>query len=172
MASYLLITSPGWRVSTALNFRRRGWQMRRAPDKHARFRPALALLLAPMLMFVSCIDAEHLYMRYTYQQNPEARPTGEMRTVQAASASAFVDSIGVASHFGAGYSSTPYRKQTAMLIQALINSGIRHVRDGGTYHDGDYKTMAAAGIRIDFLTDPKVAIIPTTDYWCNKYGYK
>lgn len=146
--------------------------MRRAPNKHAQFRPALVLLLAPVLLFVSCIDAEHLYMRYTYQQNPESQPTGEMRTVQAASAAAFIDSIGVASHFGGGYSSTPYRKQTAELIQVLVNSGIRHIRDGGTYHNDDYKKMAAAGVRITFVTDPKVAIIPTSEYWCNKNGYK
>ncbi|WP_216841159.1 hypothetical protein [Acidobacterium sp. S8] len=101
-----------------------------------------------------------------------SQPTGGIKTVQAASTAQFIDSIGVGSHFGAGYSSTPYRKQTAQLIQLLINSGIRHIRDGGTYHDGDYRTMASAGIHVTFVTDPKVAIIPTPDYWCNKNGYK
>ncbi len=110
--------------------------------------------------------------RSTYQSDPTSQPHGEMRAVQASSTKAFLDSIGVATHFGGGYSNTPYRRQTSALIDLLVQSGISHIRDGGTYHNNDYLKIAAAGIRINLVVDPKIAIIPTRDYWCDKYGNK
>ena len=47
----------------------------------------------------------------------------------AASADQFVDSIGVDTHFNYGQSS--YRTSYAAIRAALVNSGIRHVQDGG-----------------------------------------
>jgi hypothetical protein len=124
------------------------------------------------LLLVTLSQADGQRLRSTYQLDPASQPHGEMRAVQASSTKAFLDSIGVATHFGGGYSNTPYRRQTSALIEILVQSGIRHIRDGGTYHDDDYRKMAAAGIRINLVLDPKIAIIPTPEYWCDKYGNK
>jgi hypothetical protein len=132
--------------------------------------PRRWLLLCLLLVTLSQAHGQRL--RSTYQLNPASQPHGEMRAVQASSAKSFLDSIGVATHFGGGYSNTPYRRRTSALIDLLVQSGIRHIRDGGTYHNDDYQKMAAAGIRINLVVDPKIAIIPTPGYWCDKYGNK
>ncbi len=41
----------------------------------------------------------------------------------------FVDSIGVDTHFN--YPGTPYTEQNSAVVEALLNSGIKHIRDGG-----------------------------------------
>jgi hypothetical protein len=132
--------------------------------------PRSSTSLCLLLLALSHVHGQRL--RSTYQTDPASQPHGEIRAVQASSTKAFLDSIGVATHFGGGYSNTPYRQKTSALIDALVQSGIRHIRDGGTYHNDDYRKMAAAGVRINLVLDPKIAIIPTRDYWCDKYGNK
>ena len=55
--------------------------------------------------------------------------TSTLSTVVPSRADAFVDSVGVDTHFNYGQSS--YRSSFAAIRDALINSGIRHIRDGG-----------------------------------------
>jgi hypothetical protein len=60
-----------------------------------------------------------------------------------ASADAFVGAIGVDSHFN--YRDTPYVLNWPVLRDELIDSGIRHIRDGGNPESEYVKRLAALG---------------------------
>ncbi len=70
---------------------------------------------------------------------------------QARSADAFVDSIGVCTHWG--YGDTPYGFAYDKVKQKLAESGIRHIRDG--YH-AHLAELGKLGIRTAYATDPDV----------------
>jgi hypothetical protein len=68
------------------------------------------------------------------------------------SAASFVDSIGVAVHFG--YTKSPYYRQWKQVCTALIASGIKHFRDGlNLSYDSRYSYLAKHGIGMDVVTD-------------------
>ena len=70
---------------------------------------------------------------------------------QARSADAFVDSIGVCSHWG--YGDTPYGFAYDKVKQKLAETGIRHVRDGFSDRIPD---LAKLGIRTTVALDPEL----------------
>jgi len=77
------------------------------------------------------------------QTEPGASAAGEKAT----EADAFVDTIGVNTHFD--YHGTPYVTEWPVISQALIKSGIRHIRDGSpSYYEYGSRlaTLGAAGI--------------------------
>jgi hypothetical protein len=79
--------------------------------------------------------------------------------VQATSADAFVDSVGVDTH----WTFPAYTAHFTDLITMLINSGIRHIRDGGV--PSAMNVLAAHGIHETMVIDPTHGIIPNSNYW-------
>jgi hypothetical protein len=80
--------------------------------------------------------------------------------VQATSADAFVDSVGVDTHWGfPAYGGSNYNS----LMTLLINSGIRHIRDGGI--PGAMNVLVGHGIHETMVIDPTHGIIPNGNYW-------
>lgn len=71
------------------------------------------------------------------------------RTEQAQSADRFVDSIGVCTHWS--YGDTPYGFAYERVKQRLVESGIRHVRDGLTPRISD---LAKLGIHTTVVCEP------------------
>ncbi len=61
----------------------------------------------------------------------------------------FVDSIGVCTHWG--YGDTPYGYAYEKVKQALVASGIRHIRDG--FHD-HIEELALLGIKTTIVAEP------------------
>ncbi len=98
--------------------------------------------------------------------SPTPTPTsGE----QAHSADAFVDTIGTNVHLH--YLDTVYGNY-ALIRQRLIDSGIRHVRDGATVTTdpvfntlalGNFADLATVGIKVDLIVDPRSINPVTTD---------
>jgi hypothetical protein len=81
----------------------------------------------------------------------QSAPTADVRTTQAAAtvssarvswADAFVNSVGVDTHFNYGQSA--YRSKYQAIREALIESGIRHVRDG-SFAYSDPQALASLG---------------------------
>jgi len=74
----------------------------------------------------------------------------------AAPADAFVESIGVCSHWN--YSDTPYGFAYEGVKKALLSSGIRHVRDGLGNPTGDARILdlGKSGIRFCIVAEPEV----------------
>lgn len=62
----------------------------------------------------------------------------------------FVDSIGVCTHWG--YPDTPYGFAYDKVRQALVDSGIRHIRDGFHSHLED---LAKRGVRTTVVAEPE-----------------
>jgi len=85
----------------------------------------------------------------------------------ARSADAFVDSIGVNTHWG--YSDTPYGSKYSTVKQQLINLGIRHIRDSGSSDDtiAKMKELAAKGIKTNYILSPYSGVRPNSTYWVN-----
>jgi hypothetical protein len=85
-----------------------------------------------------------------------ALAAGALAAETARSAASFVDSIGVNTHFS--YWDTPYGKRFDEVARLLERSGIRHVRDsvvlGQTRVCDEERTLAATGIRFDYITQP------------------
>jgi hypothetical protein len=106
---------------------------------------------------------------HTSQTTP-SQPPAAITTVQAASTSDFLNSIGVACHFD--YSWTPYNnfpKVEALLLQ----SGIRNVRDGGTNSTAvsSFRAVHDAGINVTWVMDPIDGVAPTSAYWTTPPHY-
>ena len=100
---------------------------------------------------------------HTSQTTP-SQPPAPMTTVQAASTSEFLNSIGVQCHFD--YSWTPYNNFPAVEA-LLVQSGIRNIRDGGTSPTAVSSLQAVhnAGINVMYVMDAIGGVAPTSDYW-------
>lgn len=81
------------------------------------------------------------------------------RPVAATSADAFVDSIGLDTH----WSYPSYSANFNILTSLLLQSGIRHVRDGAI--PDAMSVLASSGIRETMVIDPPHGIIPNNTYW-------
>lgn len=100
----------------------------------------------------------------TYQTNNGSRPSGAV-TVLATKADSFVNSTGVNTHWN--YSS--YIRVKPQLIQLLIDSGIRHIRDDASVHwlDPLFIELAEHNVRTNLVVDPNLHVVPNPTYWCN-----
>jgi hypothetical protein len=85
-----------------------------------------------------------------------ALPLNSSGPVRATSADAFVDSIGVATHWG-------WYPSQSTLESLLVNSGIRHIRDGAV--PTAMRVLHAGGITETMVIDPVNGIIPNSSYW-------
>jgi hypothetical protein len=102
----------------------------------------------------------------TYQTSNDNRPSGPVGVV-ATKADSFVNSTGVATHWS--YSS--YVAVMPQLIQLLIDSGIRHIRDGGAHWlDPLFIELADHNIHTNLVVDPNLGTVPNSTYWCNEFG--
>jgi hypothetical protein len=102
-------------------------------------------------------------LTHTSQTTP-SQPPAAMTTVQAASTSAFLNSIGVQCHFDYGW--TPYNNFPAVEA-LLVQSGIRNIRDGGTspVAVSSLRAVHSAGINVMYVMDATGGVAPTSDYW-------
>jgi hypothetical protein len=108
----------------------------------------LALVAAFALWFVAASPARSFTHVDAGQVDATALPV-----VQARSAAAFLDSIGVNTHMG--YATTPYERDPALIVQRLRELGIRHIRDNfPSINDpvaiANLHQLQDAGIGLDF----------------------
>lgn len=82
-----------------------------------------------------------------------------VHSVHASSADAFVDSVGVNTH----WSYRTYSDQSKTLMSILLKSGIRHIRDGAIPETMDL--LVHSGIKETMLIEPTQGIIPNSTYW-------
>ncbi|HEX4772610.1 MAG TPA: hypothetical protein VH351_17380 [Bryobacteraceae bacterium] len=123
-------------------------------------------LLSSLLFLSVAAFAQVPPLVSTYMATNKSRPSGPV-TVQATKADAFANSTGVATH----WSYPSYRKVKPQLIQLLIDSHIRHIRDAEAHWaDPLFKQLAAHNIRTNFVVDPNLGTVPNASYWCNKNG--
>jgi hypothetical protein len=120
-------------------------------------------LLLNIFGLACLVSASAQTLIHTSQATP-SQPPAATTTVQAASTSEFLNSIGVACHFD--YSWTPYNnfpKVEALLLQ----SGIRNVRDGGTspVAVSSFRALHNDGIDVTWVMDPVDGVAPTSAYW-------
>jgi hypothetical protein len=114
-----------------------------------------------MMCMAATLNAQMLV--HTSQRTPSHAPE-RPSTVEAASTSEFLDSIGVACHLNYGW--TPYKDFQATK-KLLVASGIRNIRDGGAdpLAITRLRAMRAAGIRVTWVLDPIEGVTPTLAYW-------
>jgi hypothetical protein len=122
------------------------------------------LRLVCILLFTVSLSAQ---LQHTSQTSPTSSPTGNPVSVKAASANEFIDSIGVVTHFN--YPSYK-REHLEPLKSLLVASGIRHIRDSDFWTLDTFRSLAAHGIRVTWLEDPALGVIPSRSYWCNRNG--
>jgi hypothetical protein len=123
------------------------------------------LLILPILPLIAAFAFAQL--QHTSQLSPNFPPTGQPVSVQAASANDFLDSIGVVTHFN--YPS--YKGEHLEALKSLlVKSGIRHIRDSDFWPLATFKSLAGYGIRVTWLADPALGVIPNSTYWCNPNG--
>ncbi len=72
---------------------------------------------------------------------PSSPPSGPLVSEIPSQADAFVNSVGVDTHFV--YSNEAYTTQFPAVSQLLINSGIKHIRDSGPTYDQTYLSEMA-----------------------------
>jgi hypothetical protein len=117
--------------------------------------------------FVSVVIAQGC----TAQTNDEtiAQPETtkkELTRIQAYSADAFVDSIGVGTHVT--YTDTPYYTQWPKIFDALRTLGVRHIRDGfyewqeGARFYAEHQYLASAGIHTTYVVPLNPSTAPET----------
>jgi hypothetical protein len=106
---------------------------------------------------------------HTSQRSPGMSPT-QASTVAAASASEFLNSIGVACHLN--YTWTPYKDFTATKT-LLVASGIRNIRDGGAdpLAINRLRDLAASGMHVTWVMDPPDGVAPNATYWTREPHY-
>lgn len=103
-------------------------------------------------------------------QNTPSQPPAAVTTVQAASTSEFLDSIGVACHFD--YSWTAYNNFPEVEA-LLLQSGIRNIRDGGTdpVAVSSFRALHNDGIDVTWVMDAVDGVAPTSAYWTTPPHY-
>lgn len=83
-----------------------------------------------------------------------------------AMADAFVDSVGINTHFS--YTDSIYYQQFALIKQALLDLKVRHIRDGMHTTPSDLNAMhnqlGQAGIRCLYVVDPRLAASVVLNY--------
>lgn len=129
---------------------------------------SLSILL---FAFPMVLRAQVPAMVSTYQTSPDARPAGAM-TVTATRSEDFLASTGVATHWGypSYYKKPEVRKA---LLDLLVNSGLRHIRDSGAkWNDSVFRQLAGEGITLDFVADSNLGVVPSAKFWCNPNGLK
>ncbi len=117
-----------------------------------------------IIVELACVvSASAQMLVHTSQTNP-SQPPAAITTVQAASTSEFLNSIGVACHFD--YSWTPYNNFPEVEA-LLVQSGIRNVRDGGTNPTAvsSFRAVHNDGIDVTWVMDPIDGVAPTSAYW-------
>lgn len=91
-------------------------------------------------------------------------PTEAAAAVQARSAAAFVDSIGVNVHFT--QRRTAYVTIFPLIKEKLLALGVRHIRDGAIHRQGSFadtdqsalfRELGASGVRVTFIFDPNMS---------------
>lgn len=87
------------------------------------------------------------------------RSGSDAHAVRAVAADAFVDSIGVATH----WSYPSYATHLERLESLVWTSGIRHVRDG--LIPNARRDLAQHGVRETLVIDPTHGLVPTDAYW-------
>jgi hypothetical protein len=126
-------------------------------------------ILSIVIELACMVSAGAQTLVYTSQTNP-SQPPAATTTVQAASASDFLNSIGVACHFD--YFWTPY-KNFSGVEALLLQSGIRNVRDGGTDPTAvsSFRALHNAGIDVTWVMDAIDGVAPTSAYWTTPPHY-
>jgi hypothetical protein len=126
-----------------------------------------ALRLLPRLTLPLLAALAPAQLQHTSQASPTSPPTGQPVSVQAAPANEFLDSIGVVTHFNyPGYK----RDHLEALKSLLIESGIRHIRDSDFWPLPTFKSLALHGVRVTWVADPALGVVPNRAYWCNRNG--
>jgi Bacterial Ig-like domain (group 3) len=138
---------------------------------HSCFWSSLLRLRAPVtksillvIFELACIVSASAQTLIHTSQTIPSQPPAATTTVQAASASDFLNSIGVACHFD--YYWTAYQnfpKVEALLLQ----SGIRNIRDGGTdpIAVSSFRALHNDGIDVTWVMDAIDGVAPTSAYW-------
>jgi hypothetical protein len=101
-----------------------------------------------------------------------AIPSAKAVPVTAKRANDFIESICVNTHLT--YPDTPYGSQYSATKQKLIESGIRHIREGGTgsSYIAKLKELGAAGIKTSYVMHPILGVAPNSSYWVNGQYYQ
>ena len=140
----------------------------------AVFRPPLALLkVVQQALFLAVFSVlvpqafGSTDLLHTSQTTSSSSPTGEVVTVQAASTEQFIDSIGVVTHLNYPSYKVGHLEELESL---LVASGIRHIRDGDFWPLPTFRALASQGIRVTWLADPALGVVPNRSYWCNPNG--
>lgn len=123
-----------------------------------------------IIIELACIvSASAQTLIHTSQTTP-SQPPAATTTVQAASTSEFLYSIGVACHFD--YSWTPYNNFPEVEA-LLLQSGIRNIRDGGTtpVAVSSFRALHNSGIDVTWVMDPVDGVAPTSAYWTTPPHY-
>jgi len=82
-----------------------------------------------------------LFLAFALLTGAVAATADDAGQTQVYAANDFVDSVGVVSHFD--YWGTPYNSAWPAISDALIGSGIKHIRDGGAYNSPRYLSRLA-----------------------------
>ena len=114
-------------------------------------RPQFAGAIADLAIYGTALSASTIVAHYVAGQNITKV------TETPGQSDAFVDSVGVNTHFS--YTSTVWQTQYAAIKSLLVASGIRHIRDAfiPTSYTGYYTNLndlAASGIHSDMLGAP------------------
>jgi hypothetical protein len=125
--------------------------------------PVTKSILLVIFELACIVSAGAQTLIHTSQAIP-SQPPAATTTVQAASASEFLNSIGVACHFD--YYWTAY--QNFPEVEALLlQSGIRNIRDGGTdpIAVSSFRALHNDGIDVTWVMDAIDGVAPTSAYW-------
>jgi hypothetical protein len=123
-----------------------------------------------IVLALACLAGARAQTLVHTSQNIPSQPPAAVATVQAASTSDFLNSIGVACHFD--YSWTAYNNFPEVEA-LLLKSGIRNIRDGGTdpVAVSSFRAVHNDGIDVTWVMDPADGVAPTSAYWTTPPHY-